>query len=209
MIEFCFADSVKYYRDLNGFVYKKSGENQKTVYLDCLRQPNCVAGARYYKDSRELVIFSTHSDEKPDEHLVFKIAFEENLKKEVCKSENAKVSVLNLYKHALGTQFKGIWLPTNHRSLFLVKLRRTRRYEKEKPKVASRKTVINRASVLMADVATSPTMPQSLILQRIVYSADKSLQGSSLNSSNNTMVVPNQTSPIASTSVAVRTCKGF
>lgn len=130
---------------MEGFVYKKSGENSKTIYLDCLRQPNCIAGARYYKDLRELVRFSDHSDEKPNVHLVHKIAFEEHLKKGVCKSENAKMSALNLYKRAKNAQFKGVWLPPDHQTLFLAKLRRMRNYEKKK----SQKLKANKISSLV------------------------------------------------------------
>lgn len=147
-------------------MYKKSGENQKTLYLDCLRQPNCIAGANYYKESHEWVHISKHSDEKPDGHLLFKIEFEEFLKNEVRKSENANVSVLNIYKRAKHTQFKGIWLPTTHQTLFLAKLRRIRNYEK-KEKPSRQENPTNRVAVQMADVATSPT-----ILQRVVYSVN-------------------------------------
>lgn len=165
---FHILESVKYYRDFEGFVYKKSGENTKTIYLDCLRQPNCIAGARYYKDSRELVRFSDHSDEKPDVHLVHKIGFEEHLKNEVCKSENAKMSVLNLYKRAKNAQFKGVWLPPDHQTLFLAKLRRMRNYEKkEKPKTKNQQNLIDRARVQMVDVATSPNVPECVIMQSI------------------------------------------
>lgn len=152
--------SDKYYRDNQGFLYKKSGENQTTLYLDCLRQPSCISGARYYKKINEVVHLSVHSDEKPDDHLFFKIAFEEYLKKEVCKSENFNISALNLYKRAKNGQFKGIWLPTNHQSLFLTKLRRARNYEKKEKKIENR--------IQVKDVATSPI--QSLILQRKTYS---------------------------------------
>lgn len=144
------------------------------MYLDCLRQPNCIAGARFYKESQELVVFGTHSDEKPDEHLLFKIHFEEFLKKDVCKIENSGVSVLKLYKRAKNTVFKGIWLPDNHQTLFLTKLRRLRTYEKkEKPKIVAKKNVVNRIQVQMKDATTSPAMPKSMILQRIAYSVDK------------------------------------
>lgn len=184
-----FVDSVKYYRDQDGYLYKKSGENSKTLYFDCLRQPNCIAGARYYKDSRELVHFSTHSDEKPDEHLFCKILFEEFLKNEACKSENANTSVLNLYKRAKNHQFKGIWLPNNHQTLFLAKLRRARNYEKTKVALKqSKKTLVSRAPIQLVDVATSPTVPESLVLR----SSQNNLRRQAINSATKTMVVPMQ-----------------
>lgn len=126
-----------------------------------------------------MVHFSTHSDEKPDDHLFLKIAFEEYLKKEVCKSENFNVSALNLYKRAKKDQFNGVWLPTNHQSLFLTKLRRARNYERKEKKIVNKKNTIH--SVQMKDVATTPTMPQNSILQRIIYSANKTPHDAVLN----------------------------
>lgn len=80
---------------------KKSGENQQTLYLDCMNEPQCVAGAKYSKRTGEIMKISTHSDDKPSEHIVLKIAFEASLKNEVRKVQNAGVSVLNLYKRAI------------------------------------------------------------------------------------------------------------
>lgn len=135
-------------------MYKKSRENAKALYLDCLNEPTCIAGARYDKDSHELVVFLTHSDEKPDEHLIFKIAFEAFLKVEARDPTKTNVSVLNLYKHAKNTQFKGIWLPTDHQSTFLAKLRRLREYEKEKPKKNIHDDM-KREAITTADAASS------------------------------------------------------
>lgn len=197
---------MKYYRDRDGFVYKKSGENSKTVCLDYLREPNCICGARYHKNTHELELISQHSDEKPNEHVIFKFAFEEFLKNESRKSENAKVSVLNLYKRAKCTVFAGIWLPLNHQTLFLAKLRRIRQYEtKEKQKVKSQKNRFNPVSNQTVDVATSPTIPQSMILQRILYSssdAQDSSQQNSISNSNAIPVIPRQNSTPAKTSSA-------
>lgn len=163
--------SVKYYRDHDGFLFKKSGENARTIYLNCLH--DCISGARYHKDTGEIEHFGAHSHEKPDDHEFFRIAFEEFLKKEIRKSENDGISVLNLYKRAKNAN-KGMWLPMNHQRQFLGKLRRIRLYERtEKPKSLSQKNCANSVSILRktVDVATSP-MHQSMILQRVVYSTN-------------------------------------
>lgn len=186
-----FADSVKYYRDKDGFVYEKCGENPKTLYLDCLREPLCIAGARFYKDSGELVVLSTHSDEKPDEHLVHKIAFEEFLKIEVRKKENVHVSALNLYKRAMNSRFKGIWLPPNHQTSFLQKLRRIRDYEIKEKKNAACQNKVDIPAVQMADIATSPMSFQCLTPFRI-YPAENCFQNDGwLNlEAPNTLILP-------------------
>lgn len=67
---FIFSVSLKYYRDVDGFIYKRSGKNQTTMYFDCLTEPDCIAGARVNKKTNEVVHFSDHSD-KPDENLFF------------------------------------------------------------------------------------------------------------------------------------------
>lgn len=147
---------MKYYRDNSGFIYKKSGENPQTIYLDCLNAPNCLAGARYTKETGVFVQLATHSDEKPPENIALKIMFEANLKNEVRKVENGEISVLNLYKRAI-VMSEGIWLPINHKSIFLEKLRRIRKYEKEKAK--KEKVQSKNGSKLKSvtvDAATSP-----------------------------------------------------
>lgn len=140
---------MKYYRDNEGFIYKKTGENAQTLYLDCLNEPSCLAGARYSKQTGEVKKLAVHSDEKPSEHVVMKIIFEASLKNAAREAENHGISVLNLYKRAIAAN-PFIWLPTNHKTCFLTKLRRIRKYEKEKGSVVP-------ATV---DVATSP-MPSS------------------------------------------------
>lgn len=61
MWNFSFLDSSKYFRDGDGFVYKKCNENPLTIYLDCLNEPQCLAGARFYKQSGVIEKFGTHS----------------------------------------------------------------------------------------------------------------------------------------------------
>lgn len=145
---------MKYYRDNEGFIYKKSGEKAQTLYLDCFNEPQCTAGARFSKQTQEIKKIGTHTDEKPTEHVVMKIAFEANLKNEARKVENAGVSVLNLYKRAISVN-EGIWLPTNHKPIFLTKLRRIRKYEKEKEKHGQRRP----PAPATVDAATSPMTP--------------------------------------------------
>lgn len=147
-------ESDKYYRDDDGFIYKKSGENPQTLYLDCFNEPQCIAGARFSKQTGQITKIATDSDEKPTEHVALKIAFEVALKNEVRKVENASVSILNLYKRAIAAN-KGIWLPTNHKAEFLAKLRRIRKYEKEKAKTENRQ----RRQPEFVDAATSPMPP--------------------------------------------------
>lgn len=155
-----FLDSEKYYRGDDDFIYQKSGENAQTIYLDCLNEPGCIAGARFYKQDRRVEKFGTHSDEKPNENMVMRIHFEAFLKKQARSAQHAGQSVLNLYKAALAVNFKGIWLPSDHKVSFLTKLRRIRKYEvekKNKPKICRA-----RATVLTVDTATSPFTPNSI-----------------------------------------------
>ncbi|XP_031636858.1 mucin-17-like [Contarinia nasturtii] len=146
--------SEKYYRCDDEFVYQKSGENAQTIYLDCMNEPGCIAGARFYKKDRRVEKFGTHSDEKPNESVIMRIQFEAFLKKQARSAQYAGQSVLNLYKAALAVQFKGIWLPNDHKASFLTKLRRIRKYEVEKKDKA--KVHQNRDVVLTVDAATSP-----------------------------------------------------
>lgn len=150
-------ESTKYYRDDDGFVYRKTGENGRTIYLDCLNAPNCLAGARIVKEGNEVLKLGNHTDQKPDEHFAMKIAFEALLKIEARKQENESVSVLNLYKRAIKNN-SGLWLPIGHQQTFLVKLRRIRKYEKERKKT-QRLNVRRGAIPNMVDVGTSPTPP--------------------------------------------------
>lgn len=153
---------MKYYRDNNGFIYTKSGENTQTVYLDCFNSPNCLAGARFTKQTGVFTQLASHSDEIPSENIVLKIMFEANLKNEVRKVENAEISVLNLYKRAIVIS-KGIWLPINHKSIFLEKLRRIRKYEKEKgKKVNVRPQIGAKLKPATADATTSPMSSKKL-----------------------------------------------
>ena len=152
-----FTESAKFFRDDEGFVYEKSGSNSTTIYLDCFQHETpCVAGARFYIETGEIVKFSTHSHEKPDEHTIFRIEFEAFLKKEVIKHENASTTVLNLYKKARNTQFRQIWLPVDHQSTFLAKLRRIRKYEREKAKSDAKGNRAIIGQTLTLDAATSP-----------------------------------------------------
>lgn len=129
-------------------------ENEKTVYLDCLNEPRCLAAARFYKKAKQFYLLGNHAAEicPPDEKMKTKIHFEEFLKKDVIEKENAAVSVLNVYKRAVENRYDGIWLPENHRQLFLPILRRIRYSHKSndsKPKKAQRN------AIEMCDAATS------------------------------------------------------
>lgn len=147
---------MKYFEDENGFVYKRINENEKTVYLDCLNEPRCLAAARFYKKAKMFRLFGNHAAEicPPDEKMKTKIHFEEFLKKAVIEEENAAVSVLNVYKRAVENRYSGIWLPENHRQSFLAILRRIRSYHKSNDS-KSKKT--KRNAIDMCDAATSPT----------------------------------------------------
>lgn len=83
------------------------------------------------------------------------------MKNEVRKPENESVSVLNLYKRAKINN-AGLWLPIGHQQEFLTKLRRIRKYEKEKK---SKDVVVidghNGAAPNMVDVVTTPMIPQT------------------------------------------------
>lgn len=147
-------ESTKFFEDQNGFIYKKVNENEKTVYYDCFNEPRCLLAARYYKQSKALKMFGTHSECCPPDakmKMKMKIHFEEFLKKDVLANENAAVSVLNVYKRAIDDRYKGIWLPINHRSDFLPVLRRLRSYNKNKPKKSNRGLPPSKK-----DAATSP-----------------------------------------------------
>lgn len=127
-----FSDSEKFFRCNDGYVYQKSGENSQTTYLDCFNEPGCVAGARFYKGDGRVEKLGTHSDEKPSENVIMRIHFEAFLKKQARLVQHAGQSVLNLYKAALAVNYKGILLPSDHKTSFLTKLRRIRKYEVEK-----------------------------------------------------------------------------
>lgn len=124
--------SDKYFEDERGFVYKRVNQNETTVYLDCVNEPRCLVAARFYKKSKEFRLFGNHLAEicPPDQKMKTKIHFEEFLKKEIERSENASVSVLNVYKQAIENRYNGIWLSENHRQNFLPVLRRIRNYLK-------------------------------------------------------------------------------
>lgn len=140
--------SSSYYRDSNGFIYKKATSNETTIYLNCLRQPDCLVSMRYSKQTKEAKLLGNHSDLPPDDHVFYKIAFEAHMKEKVKDSKNAHITPLNLYKNALRLEFKGIWLPDGHKSQFLEKLRRTKKYYKTKVPLRKR--------VYSVDVSTSP-----------------------------------------------------
>lgn len=61
-----------------------------------------------------------------------RIQCEAFLKMQARSAQQSGQSVLNLYKNALAINFKGIWLPSDHKGLFLAKLRRIRKYELQK-----------------------------------------------------------------------------
>lgn len=87
-------ESVKYFEDGQGFIYKRVNENEKTVYLDCVNEPRCLVAARFYKNAKQFRIFGNHAETcPPDEKIKTKINFEEFLKKNVIETENSAVSV--------------------------------------------------------------------------------------------------------------------
>lgn len=153
-------ESLKYFEDEDGFVYKRVNENEKTVYMDCLNEPRCLVAAKYYKRAKQFKILGNHNVEicPPDEKMKMKIHFEEFLKKDVIQKENTSISVLNVYKQAVETRYKGIWLPQDHRQKFLPVLRRIRDYQKTnvgKPKKSKRDAINS------CDAATSPMATMS------------------------------------------------
>lgn len=149
---------MKYYRGEDGFVYQKCGENGQTVYLDCMNEPGCTAGARLYKGTGRVETLGTHSDEKPNENVIMRIQFEAFLKMQAQSAQHSGQSVLNLYKNALDINFKGIWLPSDHKGLFLAKLRRIRKYELQKQR--NPKPRQNHVSIV--DASTSPITPNTI-----------------------------------------------
>lgn len=153
---FLHKESLKYFEDDKGFVYKRVNSNDKTVYLDCINEPRCLVAARFYKQSKQFRVLGNHFEEcAPDEKVKMKIHFEEFLKKSVIEEENAAISVLNLYKRAAEERYKGIWFPENHRTNFLLVLRRIRSNRKtthDKPKNSKR------TQTQKCDVATSPIL---------------------------------------------------
>lgn len=92
---------------------------------------NLVA-ARFYKKTKQFHLLGNHFAEicPPDQKMKTKTHFEEFLKKEIERSENASISALNVYKKAIENRYSGIWLPQNHRQNFLPVLRRIRNYSK-------------------------------------------------------------------------------
>lgn len=112
------------------------------------------------------------------------------MKKDV--RENLSVSALNLYKRAKNGPFRGIWLPHDHQSKFLMKLRRIRNYEIREKKNVNKTNPI--ARVAMKDVAASPL--QSMILQRKDYSSNKNSRNIDPNGA---VFVSNSTHPSSST----------
>lgn len=147
---------MKYFEDDQGFVYKRVNENEKTVYLDCLNKPRCLAAAKFYKKAKQFCLFGNHAAEicPPDGKMKTKIHFEEFLKKDVVKEENAGVSVLNVYKQAIENRYNEIWLPENYRQSFLPVLRRIRNYKKADD---SKTNKSKRGAIKACDVATSST----------------------------------------------------
>lgn len=107
------------------------------------------------------------------------------MKNQARRVDFAKISVLNLYKNALATKFKGIWLPTNHKSTFLAKLRRVRKYEKEKKTMTMTKT--SRAGTLTLDASTSPISQNSITQNHASTSNQTSNQVSLIDS---TILIP-------------------
>lgn len=169
-------ESCKYFEDENGFVYKRVNENEKTVYLDCLNEPRCLAAARFYKKAKQFRLFGNHVAEicPPDGKMKTKIHFEEFLKKDVIEVENAAVSVLNVYKRAVENRYHGIWLPENHRQSFLPVLRRLRNYQKNndgQPKKSKR------GAIKTCDAATSSTTNISLAKMENLASASNGENG--------------------------------
>lgn len=202
---FRFQESLKYYEDANGFVYKRVNENDKTAYFDCINEPRCLVAARVYKQTQQFRMFGNHIEAcPPDEKVKMKIHFEEYLKKAVVDVENAALSVLNVYKQAAEVRYKGIWLPENHRTNFLVVLRRIRSYQKAtvgKPK-KSRK---GQPQAQKCDVATSPMMAADTQHQNAVVLSPPSISSSESVSGNKnrSMATTSGTSCDAATSPMV------
>lgn len=144
---------MKYFEDDQGFVYKRINENEKTVYFDCFNEPRCLVAARFYKSAQQFRLLGNHAEFcPPDEKVKTKIHFEEFLKKDIVKKENAAVSALNVYKRAVENRYDGIWLPENHRQSFLPVLRRIRNYQKADDAKANKS---KRGAIEAHDVATS------------------------------------------------------
>lgn len=178
--------SSSYYRDNNGFIYKKSTSNDTMIYLNCLRQPDCLVEMRFKKQNSETKLLGNHTDPPPDEHIFYKIAFEAHIKKQVKEPKNAHVTPLNLYKQALQHEFKGIWLPDGHKTKFLEKMRRIRKYNKAKPP---------RMRVNATDASTSPIEFDSEATPKNEQTAGKAAQyADALTGQNRQQISANQPS---------------
>lgn len=171
-------------------MYKKSGENENTIYFDCFNEPTCTAGARFHKRTERVDHLGTHSDDKPNENIIMRIQFEAFLKKQARSTQHANQSVLNLYKAALAGNFKGIWLPNDHKASFLGKLRRIRKYEvKEKPR---NQKIVRQNRAIMIDASTSPMSPNNITRAIAVPTTIPSLRSTRKSTRN---IVPSVSSP--------------
>lgn len=142
--------------------------------MDCFNEPRCLAGARFYKGNGRVEKLGTHSDEKPNENVMLRIHFEALLKKQARSAQHANRSVLNLYKAALAVNYKGILLPSDHKTSFLAKLRRIRKYELEKQR--NPKPQQNRTLTVGVDASTSPFTPNTLARGAIAGPSTNSLR---------------------------------
>lgn len=115
----------KIFEDDGSFTYKKVNEDEKTVNFKCINEPCCLATAIFNKETDQLRFDNNH----PNENMRTLWRFENFLKEEVAKEENAQFSVLNIYKEAVENSFPDIWLPVKHRTQFLAYLR----LERDKP----------------------------------------------------------------------------
>lgn len=143
-------------------------ENNKTVYYDCLNEPQCLLSARFYKITKTVRMFGNHADICPsDSKAKMKIHFEEFLKKDVLAVENVAISALNLYKRAVEQRYSGIWLPENHRTVFLPILRRLRNNNRAKPQKLN----------VLAKKKDSATSPIVLSVENQVANAASTMNG--------------------------------
>lgn len=77
VLGFLHKESLRYFEDDNGFVYKRVNGNDKTVYLDCINEPRCLVSARFYKEKKQFRVLGNHIEAcPPDEKVKMKIHFE-------------------------------------------------------------------------------------------------------------------------------------
>lgn len=128
------ADSDRFYKDGNGFVYKKTKTTKFTINVKC-NNINCNSNGKLEIETLAIRHVSDHLPicVKPCEHSIRIIELEEEIRQKSTAPEYSRMSGLLIYKEVV-KKYDGMLIPIDFKAKILLSIRNHRKYMKTKQK---------------------------------------------------------------------------